>query len=101
MLSKIHYSYADDPPQIYAGPSDMFKAHVDTPRSQNQFGSLVVCLPCPHEGSTSDFHSITPKMLTTVDGDTRWGAGRPTQWPERRVQLGRRKSHCYTVGGLL
>ncbi|KAF8253359.1 hypothetical protein K440DRAFT_593124 [Wilcoxina mikolae CBS 423.85] len=35
---------------IYAGPSDMFKAHVDTPRSQNQFGSLVICFPCSHEG---------------------------------------------------
>jgi hypothetical protein len=24
--------------------------HVDTPRSELQFGSLVVCLPCEHEG---------------------------------------------------
>jgi len=23
---------------------------VDTPRSATQFGSLVVCLPCPHQG---------------------------------------------------
>lgn len=28
----------------------MFKAHVDTPRSLSQFGSLVVCLPVKHEG---------------------------------------------------
>ncbi|KAK3933915.1 hypothetical protein QBC46DRAFT_325883 [Diplogelasinospora grovesii] len=35
---------------IYQGPSDLFKAHVDTPRSETQFGSLVVCLPCPHAG---------------------------------------------------
>ncbi|KAF3009733.1 hypothetical protein E8E13_009219 [Curvularia kusanoi] len=35
---------------IYEGPSGMFKAHVDTPRSETQFGSLVVCLPVYHEG---------------------------------------------------
>jgi len=28
----------------------LFKAHVDTPRADNMFGSLVVCLPVPHEG---------------------------------------------------
>lgn len=28
----------------------LFKAHVDTPRAENMFGSLVVCLPVPHEG---------------------------------------------------
>ncbi|KAK3692269.1 oxidoreductase [Podospora appendiculata] len=27
-----------------------FHPHVDTPRSPSQFGSLVVCLPVPHEG---------------------------------------------------
>ncbi|EJP63178.1 oxidoreductase, 2OG-Fe(II) oxygenase family protein [Beauveria bassiana ARSEF 2860] len=35
---------------IYSGPSGMFKAHVDTPRSAAQFGSLVVCLPAEHHG---------------------------------------------------
>jgi hypothetical protein len=39
--------------QIYSGPSGKFKAHVDTPRSANQFGSLVVCLPCGHRGEKS------------------------------------------------
>ncbi|KAF2418794.1 hypothetical protein EJ08DRAFT_599213 [Tothia fuscella] len=34
---------------IYSAPSGMFHAHVDTPRSESQFGSLVVCLPCPHQ----------------------------------------------------
>ena len=29
----------------------LFKAHVDTPRADNMFGSLVVCLPVPHQGS--------------------------------------------------
>ncbi|KAH7360852.1 hypothetical protein BKA65DRAFT_547562 [Rhexocercosporidium sp. MPI-PUGE-AT-0058] len=35
---------------VYSGPSGMFKKHVDTPRGATQFGSLVVCLPCAHEG---------------------------------------------------
>ncbi|KAK2033580.1 hypothetical protein LX32DRAFT_500080, partial [Colletotrichum zoysiae] len=35
---------------IYSAPSGRFKPHVDTPRSEQQMGSLVVCLPCPHEG---------------------------------------------------
>ncbi|KAF2014657.1 hypothetical protein BU24DRAFT_349125 [Aaosphaeria arxii CBS 175.79] len=35
---------------VYAAPSGFFKAHVDTPRSEQQFGSLVVSLPCRHEG---------------------------------------------------
>lgn len=36
--------------QVYQGPSGFFKPHVDTPRSELQFGSLVVSLPCYHEG---------------------------------------------------
>ena len=36
--------------QIYPGPSGKFRPHVDTPRSPRQFGSLVVCLPHPHQG---------------------------------------------------
>ncbi|PSN71412.1 hypothetical protein BS50DRAFT_608305 [Corynespora cassiicola Philippines] len=35
---------------IYSSPSDLFKAHVDTPCPDTQFGSLVVSLPCHHEG---------------------------------------------------
>ncbi|KAL8979789.1 MAG: hypothetical protein Q9177_006046 [Variospora cf. flavescens] len=37
---------------IYSGPSGKFRPHVDTPRGPTQFGSLVVCLPCHHEGGT-------------------------------------------------
>lgn len=32
------------------GPAGKLKPHVDTPRSNTQFGSLVVCLPCQHTG---------------------------------------------------
>jgi hypothetical protein len=35
---------------VYAAPSGQFRAHVDTPRSGQQFGSLVVCLPSTHQG---------------------------------------------------
>jgi hypothetical protein len=35
---------------IYSGPSGKFRAHVDTPRSETQIGSLVVCLPSKFEG---------------------------------------------------
>ncbi|KAF2635634.1 hypothetical protein P280DRAFT_436898 [Massarina eburnea CBS 473.64] len=35
---------------IYGAPSGFFKAHVDTPRSETQFGSLVVSLPCQYVG---------------------------------------------------
>lgn len=35
---------------MYSGPRGRFRAHVDTPRSASQFGSLVVCLPTEHEG---------------------------------------------------
>jgi hypothetical protein len=35
---------------VYSAPSDKFKPHVDTPRGFTLFGSLVVCLPNPHEG---------------------------------------------------
>ena len=35
---------------VYSGPSGVFKAHVDTPRSEVQIGSLVVCLPVRFEG---------------------------------------------------
>ena len=35
---------------VYSGPSGMFKAHVDTPRSDDQVGSLVVALPVAFEG---------------------------------------------------
>ncbi|UJO24235.1 uncharacterized protein CLAFUR5_13851 [Fulvia fulva] len=35
---------------VYGAPSGKFKAHVDTPRSEDQIGSLVVCLPLDHEG---------------------------------------------------
>ncbi|KAF6224617.1 hypothetical protein HO173_012960 [Letharia columbiana] len=40
---------------IYSAPSGKFLSHVDTPRGVMQFGSLVVCLPCQHEGGILGF----------------------------------------------
>ena len=37
------------------GPGSFFKAHVDTPRSEAMFGSLVIVLPTNHEGSSLTF----------------------------------------------
>ncbi|KAF4618640.1 hypothetical protein D9613_009833 [Agrocybe pediades] len=37
------------------GPGSFFKAHVDTPRGDNMFGSLVVVLPTKHEGGSLVF----------------------------------------------
>lgn len=35
---------------VFEGPGSFFKAHKDTPRGQNMFGSLVVVFPTHHEG---------------------------------------------------
>ncbi|CAG8894967.1 unnamed protein product [Penicillium egyptiacum] len=35
---------------VYSGPSGLFRKHVDTPRSESQIGSLVVCLPSHFKG---------------------------------------------------
>ncbi|PPQ72211.1 hypothetical protein CVT24_002368 [Panaeolus cyanescens] len=37
------------------GPGSFFKAHIDTPRSDNMFGSLVVILPTIHTGGSLIF----------------------------------------------
>jgi 2OG-Fe(II) oxygenase superfamily len=34
----------------YSGKGSFFKPHVDTPRSEMMFGSLVIVFPTPHEG---------------------------------------------------
>ncbi|KAL3469173.1 hypothetical protein BJX99DRAFT_241925 [Aspergillus californicus] len=37
---------------VYSGPSGLFRKHVDTPRADNQIGSLVVCLPSGFTGGS-------------------------------------------------
>ena len=45
---------------IYSSPSGRFKAHVDTPRSEAQIGSLVVCLPSKFKGEFTTIRHVTP-----------------------------------------
>ncbi|KAH0292486.1 hypothetical protein KCU62_g1893, partial [Aureobasidium sp. EXF-3399] len=45
---------------IYSGPSGKFKAHVDTPRSETQVGSLVLCLPSEFDWSPCSQADQTP-----------------------------------------
>ncbi|KAM5541141.1 hypothetical protein V8D89_005070 [Ganoderma adspersum] len=39
------------------GKDAFFKAHVDTPRSELMFGSLVIVFPTPHEGGALKLHA--------------------------------------------
>ncbi|OBR04864.1 Oxidoreductase [Colletotrichum higginsianum IMI 349063] len=67
---------------IYSGPSGKFKAHVDTPRSTYQIGSLVVCLPMSHkdgelavrhEGKTHTF-DWSDKTANEAQPSIKWAA---------------------------
>ncbi|KAK0753699.1 hypothetical protein B0T18DRAFT_442245 [Schizothecium vesticola] len=59
---------------IYSAPSGIFKSHVDTPRSDVQFGSLVISLAYHHEGGQLVVrhvgHSITYDWGTSAAGET-------------------------------
>ena len=50
---------------IYTAPNGCFKAHVDTPRSGNMFGSLVVCLPSQFTGGSL----LTRQLMHDEDTD--------------------------------
>ncbi|OAA65394.1 Oxoglutarate/iron-dependent oxygenase [Niveomyces insectorum RCEF 264] len=54
---------------VYSAPSGHFKPHVDTPRSEQQFGSLVLCLPTVHAGGAL----VVRHGGQTITHD--WGAG--------------------------
>lgn len=51
---------------VYSGPSGIFKTHVDTPRPEDQFGSLVVCLPSPHEGGKLSLFAMMAASSSTT-----------------------------------
>ena len=48
---------------VYSAPGGLFKAHVDTPRSTSQFGSLVVCLPVEYEGGQLVVRHVDGKAI--------------------------------------
>ncbi|KAK5170395.1 uncharacterized protein LTR77_004982 [Saxophila tyrrhenica] len=48
---------------VYSAPAGKFKAHVDTPRSKNQIGSLVVSLPALHKGGELAVRNAGKEMI--------------------------------------
>ncbi|KNG90844.1 hypothetical protein ANOM_000988 [Aspergillus nomiae NRRL 13137] len=61
---------------IYSGPSGLFRSHVDTPRSQTQVGSLVVCLPARFKGG----NLLVRHQDREVDFDWAAGSEASIQW---------------------
>ena len=55
---------------VYSGPNGKFKAHVDTPRSVSQFGSLVVALPVAHKGGELVVRSCGKEMTFDWSSDS-------------------------------
>lgn len=80
---------------VYSAPSGKFKAHVDTPRSEQQFGSLVVCLPVEHEGQyygrvpvstvlTNDALQVVHSSF--VMAARKWSSTGPVMVPKTRLR---------------
>ncbi|KAJ5729276.1 uncharacterized protein N7483_003784 [Penicillium malachiteum] len=61
---------------IYSGPSGVFQKNVDTPRSESQIGSLVVCLPSQFEGG----NLIVRRDENEVDFDWQRKSAEAIQW---------------------
>ncbi|GAQ79191.1 hypothetical protein KFL_000260060 [Klebsormidium nitens] len=55
---------------------DFFKSHVDTPRREDMFGSLVVCLPFEHEGG--ELHIRRGSVTSVIDWSSKSGSA--IQW---------------------
>ena len=69
---------------VYSGPHGKFKSHVDTPRSKDQIGSLVVSLPAPHQGESAPRIFIDQKYTHRV---SRWCARRSQCWEGDDLRL--------------
>ncbi|KAH8882268.1 hypothetical protein GQ53DRAFT_701013 [Thozetella sp. PMI_491] len=67
-LYKLNVSRCSTMVRVYEGPSGHFRSHVDTPRSASQFGSLVVCLPVPHEGGQLEVRHETESVTFDWSG---------------------------------
>ncbi|KAL2816979.1 hypothetical protein BJX63DRAFT_386943 [Aspergillus granulosus] len=63
---------------VYSGPNGLFRKHVDTPRAENQIGSLVVCLPSKFTGGSLHVehhgHKITFDWSDKSDATIQWAA---------------------------
>lgn len=87
---------------VYSGPSGLFKPHVDTPRSEMQIGSLVVCLPVQFEGGSL----VVRHQLEEVVYDWSANDGPCVQWAAfysdcehevREVSAGHRVTLTYNL----
>ncbi len=92
--------------QIYAAPSGKFLSHVDTPRGPTQFGSLVVCLPCSHQGTSLLAYLLMvddlkdgPSSLTTPFFRRYFTC--ETSRPDRGLCMGRQQPSRHPVGSFL
>ncbi|CAG8955206.1 hypothetical protein HYFRA_00007222 [Hymenoscyphus fraxineus] len=61
--------------KVYSGPGGKFKAHVDTPRSSSQFGSLVICLPSPFIGRNALLPKISFQFLFFMADPSKMSGG--------------------------
>ena len=59
---------------VYSGPSGKFKPHVDTPRSEDQVGSLVICMPAEHKGGDLVVRHQNRSVTFC------WGASKCIEW---------------------
>ena len=68
---------------VYA-PGDFFKEHVDTPRSTDMFGTLLINLPTKHEGGQLIVRApIGVNSGAGMERDehtTNWGDGQNLEW---------------------
>ena len=65
-----------------------FKAHVDTPRGDNMFGSLVVCLPVPHQGGQLTVrHGGEQRVFDWSFAEAKEGAHNGEAGDDKRQQL--------------
>ena len=65
---------------IYSGPSGLFKPHVDTPRSEFQIGSLVVCLPVRFAGGALAVRHKSEEMVYDWSEPLTLGDSPCVQW---------------------
>lgn len=63
---------------VYSSPSGHLKAHVDAPRSNEQIGSLVVCLPSAHQGGQLEVRHQGQSIK--FDWSMPWTARPELQW---------------------
>ncbi|GAQ79219.1 hypothetical protein KFL_000260355 [Klebsormidium nitens] len=75
-LSQIERPSIDRLSSASCRTGDFFKSHVDTPRREDMFGSLVVCLPFEHEGG--ELHIRHGSVTSVIDWSSKSGSA--IQW---------------------